>query len=201
MQSEFIRLLSNLCQVGTITQVKSADGLALARVKIDDLETDFFPVVSRANSFKRHFIPLRVGEQVTVFCPFGEASFGIVIPSLFNKSCKEPSGSSENREVVEYEDGTIIFYDTKAKELNIKAVGEINIVCKKATIIADTLDITANTTINGTLSVSKNIKGSGGLNISGGNGAIFDGNINVSGDITDKKGSLTNHTNHGYGRD
>ena len=88
MSSETIRLISNICSFGTIVETKSANGLALAKVKIDDRVTDFFPIVSKSNSFKKHYIPVRVGEQVTVFCPFGEANIGFILPSIFNKSSK-----------------------------------------------------------------------------------------------------------------
>ena len=132
MSSEIIRLISNLCSFGTIVETKSAEGLALARyalarVKIDDRVTDFFPVVSKSNSFKKHYIPVRVGEQVTVFCPFGEANIGFILPSIFNKSSKEPNGASNTREVVTYEDGTTFFYDTESKELNVNCVGDVKI--------------------------------------------------------------------------
>lgn len=127
MSSEIIRLISNLCSFGTIVETKSAKGLALAKVKIDDRVTDFFPVVSKSNSFKKHYIPVRVGEQVTVFCPFGEANIGFILPSIFNKGSKEPTGASDTREVVTYEDGTTFFYDTKIKELNVNCVGDVKI--------------------------------------------------------------------------
>lgn len=127
MSSEILRLISNLCSFGTIVETKSANGLALARVKIDDRVTDFFPVVSKSNSFKKHYIPVRVGEQVTVFCPFGEANIGFILPSIFNKGSKEPTGASDTREVVTYEDGTTFFYDTKIKELNVNCVGDVKI--------------------------------------------------------------------------
>lgn len=127
MSSEIIRLISNICSFGTIVETKSANGLALARVKIDDRVTDFFPVVSKSNSFKKHYIPARVGEQVTVFCPFGEANIGFILPSIFNKGSKEPTGASDTREVVTYEDGTTFFYDTKIKELNVNCVGDVKI--------------------------------------------------------------------------
>ena len=127
MSSEIIRLISNLCSFGTIVETKSANGLALAKVKIDDRVTDFFPIASKSNSFKKHYIPARVGEQVTVFCPFGEANIGFILPSIFNKSSKEPNGASNTREVVTYEDGTTFFYDTKSKELNVNCVGDVKI--------------------------------------------------------------------------
>lgn len=207
MPPEILRLISNICLFGTVSETKSDEGYALARVKIDDRVTDFFPILSQSNTFKKHFIPIRVGEQVMVICPYGEANIGLVLRSVFNKNSKEPTGSNNEREVITYEDGTTIFYDTKLKELNIEAVGMINITCKEATIKADTVDITATTSntgdvsIKGSLSVTGKIVGESGIAISGGVGATFDGNITTTGDISDSRGSLTNHTNHGYGRD
>lgn len=207
MPPEILRLISNICLFGTVSETKSDAGYALARVKIDDRVTDFFPILSQSNTFKKHFIPIRVGEQVMVICPYGEANIGLVLRSVFNKNSKEPTGSNNEREVITYEDGTTIFYDTKLKELNIEAVGMINITCKEATIKADTVDITSTTSntgdvsIKGSLSVTGKIVGESGIAKSGGVGATFDGNITTTGDISDSRGSLTNHTNHGYGRD
>lgn len=196
---ELKRLIFNLVNVGTISETKSKDGKALVRVKVLERESDFLPIVSFGNSFKRHFIPARVGEQVVMFCPFGEANGGFIVRSIFNKNCKEPSGSNEHTEVIEYEDGTVLSYDTKAKELKVDASNKITIICKSASVTADTVNVTATTThtgdvtINGKLTVSKQITGSGGLSISGGNGAQVDGDISTTGSISDSKGDLTGH--------
>lgn len=197
---ELKRLIDNLVNYGTISETKSADGKALARVKIADRETDFLPISSFSNSFKKHFIPARVGEQVVVISPFGEASGGFILRSIFNKSAAEPGGSNDHTEVIEYEDGTRFSYDTKAKELKINASDKITIVCNAATVTADTVDITATTsntgdvTINGKLTVADLITGNGGLAVSGGSGASVDGDIETTGNITDSKGDLTGHS-------
>ena len=174
MSAESSRIIANLCQFGIITQTKSINGQSLARVKIDDRETDFFPIISQSNSFKKHFIPARENEQVTVFCPFGEANIGFILRGIFNKDCKEPNSSNNNKEIIEYEDGTEISYDTKAKELKINASSKITIICKEATIKADSVDITATTSITGDVTIT--------------------GELNVTGSITDSKGSVTTHT-------
>ena len=213
MNAEDIRLLGNLIQIGTVTQTKSIHGLSLTRVKLHERETDWFPVIGQSNDFKKHFIPVLVKEQVAVFCPFGIADTGFIIRGIFNKYCKEPAGSSDTKEVMLYKDGTEISYDIEAKELKVNAVNKITIICKSASVIADTVVITAKTTnngnvlINGGLMVTGEIVGENGLSISGGSGASFDGNINSTGDINtdgsfiDKNGNLTSHTNNGYGRD
>jgi len=216
MYSETLRLIANLIQLGTITETKSEEGKLLAKVKVDvDRETDFFPVVGFANSFKREASPVRVGEQVIVFCPGGEANFGFIIRAIFNTNCKEPNGLTDTKEEVEYEDGTIISYDSSSKEISINCVGTVKVVCINAelsaqnTVINSTTTHNGNVKIDGILEVTKLIQGGDGISITGGagvGGASFDcdisvKNINASGSITDSQGNLTNHTNNGESRD
>ena len=137
MLTELKRLINNIVSFGTITQTKVADGKALARVKILDRESDFLPVASISNSFKKHFIPIRVGEQCVVISPFGDASGGFILRSIFNKDCKEPSGVNDTTEVIEYEDGTVISYDTASKLLKIVCVENMVIEAKNITIKAE----------------------------------------------------------------
>jgi phage baseplate assembly protein V len=179
MLAELKRLINNIVCFGTISQTKSSAGQALARVKVMDRETDFLPVVSFSNSFKKHFIPVRVGEQVVMFSPFGEASGGFIIRSIFNKSAKEPILANEHTEVMEYEDGTVITYDTKAKELKINASDKITIICKGATVIADSVDITATTSNTGDVTINGNL--------------TVAGDVSSSGNISDSAGNLTTH--------
>ena len=217
---ELKRRLENIVQVGSVSETKMKEGKALARVILDDdgenkRVSSFLPVVSFANSFGRVFFPLRVNEQVLVISPFGNANSGFIIRSIFNRGCKEPDGSNKHTAIVEFEDGTRISYDSKASNLKVDAVKSINIICKEATVTADTTTINStsthngNVTINGMLKVSKLIEGGDGLSIKGGaavGGATFDCDINAkdinsSGEITDSQGSVTNHTNNGYSRD
>ena len=205
------RLIQNLIQFGTITETKIEAGKMLAKVKVDDdRTTDFFPVLSKNNSFTKKASPIRVGEQVVVLSPGGVGNVGVILGSIYNTSNKEPEGLGDKREVVTYEDGTTIFYDSESKILDINAVGLINIVCKDAKIKAATTYIESTSlhkgdvTIDGKLIVKDLISGQNGITISG--GAVFDCNISAkniasSGTITDSKGDLTNHSNYGYQRD
>lgn len=184
MSAEILRRINNLVQIGTVTESKSAEGLALARVNILGRVTDFLPFMQSANSFKSHATPVRAGEQVVVLAPYGDGDSGVIIGSLFNKGCKEPSGYSDTKEVFKYEDGTRISYDTKEKVLTVDAVNAISVVCKSATVKADTVNITATTTHTGDISVSGNVSVSGEFSAGG--------NITTGGTVTDIKGDLTN---------
>lgn len=176
--AELKRRLENIVQVGTISQTKSVDGKALARVVLDDSGEDkrvskFLPVASIANTFMKIWIPIKVGEQVLVISPFGNANSGFIIRSIFNRSCKEPTGANEHTTVIEFDDGTIIKYDSKASELKIDAAKSINIFCQTATITAATVDISADVSIDGDLSIT--------------------GDISCDSEISDVLGNLTNH--------
>lgn len=216
MSAELERLIANLVQFGTVTETKVEAGKMLARVKVDDDRvTDFFPMLSKNNSFTKKASPIRVGEQVVVLCPGGIGNVGVILGSIYNSKNKEPEGLNNKREVTTFEDGTVIFYDSDSKTLDINAAGLINIVCKEAKVKAETTYIESTSlhkgdvTIEGNLLVKKRMTGQNGIAISGGSdigGASFDcdisaKNINSSGIITDNKGDLTNHSNHGYSRD
>lgn len=161
MSAELLRKINNLVAIGTVTESKSAQGLSLARVKILNRVTDFLPVMQSANSFKTHATPIRVGEQVIVLHPFGEGDSGVILGSIFNTGKKEPEGYNKSKEMTVYEDGTVISYDAESKVMEINAVGTIQITCQNAHITATTLH-TGNVTIDGDLSVSGNISDSKG---------------------------------------
>jgi len=184
VSAEILRRINNLVQIGTVTESKSADGLALARVNVLGRVTDFLPVMQSANSFKSHAAPIRAGEQVVVLSPYGDGDSGVIIGSLFNKGCKEPSDYSDTTEVLEYEDGTRIFYDTKDKVLTVDAANAITVKCKSATLYADTVDISATTSHIGNVSID------GSLDVSG--DVSSGGNVVTAGTVTDSRGDLTN---------
>ncbi len=157
----------NLIQVGTITAVDPTN-LALVRVQIHERVTDWFPYKMVANSHIKIWIPPKVGEQVLVLSPYGEADNGIVLGGIYNVDLKEPVGANATTSIMEFSDGTVLKYDTAAKALSILASGSVAITAPSG------ITVTANTAISGNVTIT--------------------GNLTVSGTITDGKGDLTNHT-------
>jgi len=131
---ELERKINNIVQIGTVTEVKSADGLALARVNLLGRVTDFLPVFLWANDFVKVWMPIRVGQQVAVLSPFGNANSGIILPSVYNKSCKEPSGASDRNVIIDFSGGVRI--DSDGVNLNIFAPGFLNIAASSGINIA-----------------------------------------------------------------
>ena len=124
LAQEIYRKIANIVQVGTVTETKSSEGLALARVNILGRVTDFLPVVMISNSFIKVWIPVQVNEQVLVASPFGEANSGFIIPSIYNKKAKEPTGSTDKNVIVQIGnvtfkcDGETITIDSKNFKLD-----------------------------------------------------------------------------------
>ena len=145
MSQELLRKLGNIVQVGTVTETKSDEGLALARVNILGRVTDFLPIVMINNSFMKVWMPVHVNEQVLVVSPFGEANSGFIIPSIYHKGNKEPKGSTSKNAIFQ--------------------IGQVKFVCDGETVTVD----------------SKNFK------------LDREGNLTVTGRITDTLGDLTGH--------
>jgi phage baseplate assembly protein V len=152
--AELERRISNLCQIGTISEVYKSqrpndhDDYALfARVDIMGRVTDFFPVMSQQGSFKKHYVPPQVGEQVMVLCPFGNANVGYILRGVFH-SDGEPithSPKDSKTEYIQYSDGTKIevsLEDKKIKldtqmDVEVKSAKSIDVTCKDVTIKAN----------------------------------------------------------------
>lgn len=172
-----------MIKIGNISEVSEDKSL----VRVDYLGTisDFIPYMQTANSFKKHFIPPQVGEQVLLFELDG-ANYKVAMGSIFSQDCKEPSQSSASKEVMEYQDGTTISYDISNSTLEVLNANSINIVLKQScNLEVPELNLKGNIKINGTLE----------------SGDIKVGNIVSSGTIKDIRGDLTNHTNEGKRRD
>jgi len=139
VNQELKRQINNLIQIGTITEIKSTDGLALARVNILGRVTDFLPVFLWANDFVKVWIPIRVNQQVAVLSPFGNGDSGFILPSIYNKSCKEPSDANDKNVVIEFAKGVKIVCD--GENINIKVPKDVNLTCDNANVKANTVKV------------------------------------------------------------
>ncbi|AQW81285.1 phage baseplate assembly protein V [Campylobacter pinnipediorum subsp. pinnipediorum] len=150
--------------IGSICEI--SEDKSLVRVDYLGTKTKMIPYVQFANSFKRSFSPPRIGEQVIVH-QLRDNGLKYAIGAIFNTKCKEPLGVSQTKEITEYEDGTIISYDTSNSTLEIKSPKLINLACD-------------NLTIKGNIKIIGNI--------------TQQGSIKISGEITDSRGNLTTHS-------
>lgn len=202
--------------IGTICEV--SENKSLVRVEYLGTKTKLIPYVQNANSFKRTFSPPRVGEQAIVH-QLRDGGLKYAVGAIFNQGCREPDGSSQTKEITQYEDGTIISYDTSSSTLEILSPKQINITCDNVNLTAKNVNVTAknttvkspdikllgNTLIQGAISTSGDGGGSGNFEINGNvkiTGSITaGGDASFGGSVSDARGNLTDHTNNGYVRD
>jgi len=167
------RRLNNLAQIGTISEVyttqrpKDHDDYALfAKVDIMGRTTDFFPILTQHSSFKKHYCPPQVGEQVQVIAPFGNANVGFILRGVVPNDEEPITHSIKDRktEYIEYEDGTKIEISLHDKKIKLNTPMDIEIKTAK-TLVIDAKNITLDKA----------------------------GNLKIKGQITDELGNLTLH--------
>lgn len=119
------------CYIGLIKEARGN------QIKVDILGvvTDFMTYVGSFGSFNQHLLPPVVGEQVLVV-KFEDS--GLYLAFSIPPIIRDAKSNVESRT---YSDGTTISYDTDTHELKVNAKGTITIVCKKAIIKSDSIDL------------------------------------------------------------
>jgi phage baseplate assembly protein V len=166
--AELKRKLYNLVRLSKVV-TPNADGKALATVQMsEDDESIEFPVISFANSFKKHWVPIRANEQVLVVFPFGNANKGYIFRGIFWTELKEPAGANNKTEIIEYEDGARLTYNTETSALNVIGVKVVEIESADSIVLKSKKIV-----LDGEVETTRSLK--------------------VAETISDKKGDLTNH--------
>jgi len=117
----------------------------LVKVSVDGRVTNWLPVKTKASSFLVEHTPVRIGDQVIVFNPFGNNEDGFVDRNINYKDIPLPAEVDENKFYKEFEDGTVYIHDTKDKrifidtscDIVIQTAKNVNIECSETTIKAD----------------------------------------------------------------
>lgn len=136
-----------MIMLGVICEINASKSLVC--VDYQGTTTGFIPYMATANTFKQHFIPPRVGEQVLLMkCDSGDTK--IALGGIFSTSYKEPNGSSQTKEITKYEDGTQISYDTSTSTLEITSPKIVNITTQNAiNITTPTLNLSGDLKVSG----------------------------------------------------
>ena len=117
-QGDQKRLLANLINVGTITDVDLQQ--ARCKVTLDDgVETDWMPWLAQRAMGVVSWSPLAVGEQVVVLAPSGDLAQGVVIPALYQQAAPPPS-NDPNKVIINFSQALGIEADLVTGELTVK---------------------------------------------------------------------------------
>lgn len=163
-----------LIRTGTVVESKAKQGKLLARVDIHGRVTDWLPVFGICNAFMKIYIPIRVGEQVSVLCEFGEADSGLILPSIFHDDMPEPSGANDETMIIAYHDGGEVRYDASSGEMTLKAISQAKVMAPHIELVCETAHSTGSWDIDGALHIGES--------------------ISTDGTVTDANGDLSNFT-------
>jgi phage baseplate assembly protein V len=186
------RRIESLIRLGTIDQVDHA--ARKLRVKTGGLLTGWLPWPAEVGRNYRRWRPLRTGTQVVLACPSGDPAQAVIIQILYTSALDAPS-TSPDIDLIKFDDGTVIQYDSSSHHLTADCVG--NVTVKTPTLV--TID-SPQTTVKGKLTVEGLLTYLAGMAGSGGSGsaAAIQGNVKITGgDLTADGISLKSHTHPG----
>jgi phage baseplate assembly protein V len=127
--AELSRLLHNLCRIGTIAELDFVE--KKVKVKLSETQTTAWLnwPAEIGNNFVR-WRPLRLQTSVLILCPSGDISQGHIIGMMYSQSI-QPTTTDETLDIISFEDGTQIQYDSAEKALSIIVKGTTDIDSKK----------------------------------------------------------------------
>ncbi len=122
--SELARLIPNLIGLGTIAEADPSS--ARVRVNINGRVTAWLPIPAEIGRNFRRWRPLRVGTQVLVACPSGDPANAIIVQILYSDALPPPA-TSESVDLILWNDGTRVEYDSAAKRVTVHSAGDMTL--------------------------------------------------------------------------
>lgn len=120
--SDLQRRLENVIHLGTIAEVDHAK--ALLRLDLSGRLTGWLRWPAEIGRNFRRWRPLRVGTQVLAACPSGDPANALIIQILYTDALPPPE-TSDDVDLVLFDDGTMARYDIAAKELTVYSAGDL----------------------------------------------------------------------------
>jgi phage baseplate assembly protein V len=151
--NEIAKQIKNIFVEGTVCDVRRINGDEEIRAEIvnngsDKRVSDWLSVrAMSANSRVKRYDPIQVGDSVFILSPDGRDGYkAVAIPGRWCKSVQKPALANDTTSVTQYNDGTIITYDTAAKKLFISLAGDAQID------VAGNVDLTVGGNVSATVS-------------------------------------------------
>nr|WP_040669602.1 phage baseplate assembly protein V [Neisseria weaveri] len=178
-------------QFGIVSAVdEAAHNLRVRLPSLENMETDWLPMITPAAGGNRFYSLPDEGEQVVCLLD-ARGENGVVLGATYNTADKPPAASKDVW-MRRFKNGTVIKHDRKTGNIDVQTQGTV-------TIAAPDTIITGNTTVMGLLTYQGGMSGSGGA----GAAAVIDGAVQATGvissdsDVTANGISLTGHTHTG----
>ena len=120
--SELSRLIDNLVVFATIAVVDHAG----RRLKLDirGRRTGWLAYPNTIGHNMRGARPLRLGTQVLAACPSGNPANAVILATIPTDALPPPE-TAENLDVIEWNDGSRVEYDSAAARMRVVSVGDL----------------------------------------------------------------------------
>ena len=167
-------------QFGIVSAIDAASKSLRVKIPVlDDMETDWLPMVTPAAGGNRFYSLPDVGELVVCLLDVrGET--GCVIGAIYNAADKPPV-SDQNKWVKRFTNGTVISHDRRSGEVVVETPGKVKIkAAQKVDIQSPETEITGNATVKGMLTYTAGLTAS---NAGGGEAANIKGKVIIEGDL------------------
>ncbi|MBD8791204.1 phage baseplate assembly protein V [Pseudomonas syringae] len=153
------RMIAGMIMVGHVVAVD----LASARCRVSDGEwiSAWVRWHSQASGKARHWRAPTIGEQGTLVSPSGDPAQGTFIPGLYGNAGAQPD-NRDHVEVWRFDDGGSLSYDWQAKSYTIEVPSGqvlIKVGASQVQVTDNTINLTGQVAITGTLFVTGDILG------------------------------------------
>ena len=124
--AQLFRRFENLIRIGTIAELDYEN--KKLRVKTGELITDWLPWPAEIGKNFKRWRPLREGTQVVLACPSGDTAQALIISMLYSNAVDSPLTDAEgNIDLIQFDDGTKLEYDSSSSTLTVDATSKITI--------------------------------------------------------------------------
>jgi phage baseplate assembly protein V len=133
--AEISRMVHNMLQITTITSVDHTNRRVRVRIGGDESAELQWPADIGRNWVR--WKPLREGQQVVIACPSGDPAQAVIIGDLYSQSIDTPE-TSEELDVIEFENGNRIQHNVTTGEITVIASGNVVV---NGDVIADGISL------------------------------------------------------------
>ena len=137
MNLEIERALSRLVMIATVKETDAANRRLKVVYGDEQAESGWVPWPAEYGRNFTRWKPVRTGAQVVLLSPGGDLSRAVIAGQLYTTDITPPA-AADTLDVVKYEDGTRIEYNSVTKALSINCAGAVSVAAAGAAKVTAT---------------------------------------------------------------
>lgn len=135
------RLHHNVVRLATVAEIDW--GKRLFRARSGEIVTDWLPFPAVITHNYRHWLPLRLGTQLILLVDGGDYNTAVVVGMLWSDDISAPDDAPPEqrpfKDMIVFNDGTRIEYDSQSALLSIECTGKVQIKAQSIELASESL--------------------------------------------------------------